>query len=95
MGCYDTVLVPCPDCGEEADFQSKSGDCILNTYTLKSAPADVLVDVNRHAPVECFFCSLHFSVQLTLETHTVTKMVGIPVKSTDFLPFLKVDPSPG
>jgi endogenous inhibitor of DNA gyrase (YacG/DUF329 family) len=62
MGCYDRVMVPCPKCGEKAEFQSKSGECTLAAYELREAPADVLEDVNRHAPYECEKCQTHFMV---------------------------------
>lgn len=62
MGMFDTVMVPCPTCGEKADFQSKSGPCVLGTHELEVAPADVLSDVNRHAPHECVKCGTRFLV---------------------------------
>lgn len=53
MGCYDTVLVNCPKCGEEHNFQSKSGECLLEYYTLENCPAGVMANVNRHSPYKC------------------------------------------
>ncbi|WP_156829747.1 hypothetical protein [Methylovulum miyakonense] len=50
MGMFDSVYVPCPKCGELNEFQSKGGDCLLNEYTLENAPANVLLDINRHSP---------------------------------------------
>ena len=51
MGVYDTVIVPCPTCGECGEFQSKSGKCLLETYSLDEAPDDILLDVNRDGPM--------------------------------------------
>lgn len=65
MGVYDTVLVPCPNCGEKIDFQSKSGDCTLAVYELENAPDDVLLDINRHDPHTCTKCKTKFTVILT------------------------------
>ncbi len=65
MGMFDTVLVPCPACGEPSEFQSKGGDCTLTTYTLDEAPDDVLRDVNRHAPNHCTKCDTKFAVEIT------------------------------
>ena len=56
MGMFDSVYVKCPACGEILEFQSKGGDCILATYGLEDAPADVMQDVNRHSPRECPNC---------------------------------------
>lgn len=53
MGMYDSVMVKCPKCGEEQEFQTKSGDCFLDVYTLEDCPDDVMVDVNRHSPYDC------------------------------------------
>ena len=53
MGCYDIVNVPCPKCGEKQQFQSKSGSCCLSFFELDDCPADVMMDINRHAPATC------------------------------------------
>jgi hypothetical protein len=63
MGMYDTVLVNCPSCGEEAGFQSKSGECILDAFYLKDCPDDVLSNVNRHSPYDCD-CGVSFEVDI-------------------------------
>ena len=65
MGMFDSVLVPCPECGRKQEFQSKGGDCILAVYELEQCPPDVLSDVNRHAPYECEDCGTIFAVQVT------------------------------
>lgn len=64
MGCYDTVRVPCPECSAIYLAQSKGGDCRLNEYDLDEAPADVMMDVNRHAPFTCGSCGLVFVVEV-------------------------------
>ena len=53
MGMFDTVIVPCPKCGQEHEFQSKSGDCFLEVYTLENCPDEVMVNINRHSPCKC------------------------------------------
>lgn len=62
MGCYDSVMVPCPACGRKAEFQSKGGECLLRTFELGDAPGDVMLDVNRHAPCKCEDCGTAFRV---------------------------------
>jgi len=64
MGCFDTVMVPCPKCGEESDFQSKGGSCSLRVFALTQCPDDVLSDVNRHSPNMCRKCGTVFEVGL-------------------------------
>ena len=63
MGCYDTVLVPCPKCGELYDAQSKSGDCLCRVFEFENTPPDVMSNVNRHAPFTCFKCNAVFHVE--------------------------------
>lgn len=53
MGMYDSVWVKCPRCKKENEFQTKSGECILENYTLENCPEDVLMNVNRHSPYNC------------------------------------------
>jgi hypothetical protein len=72
MGMYDTVTVPCPQCGTLSDFQSKSGDCKLNEFTLADAPDDVLRDINRHAPNTCAKCGVLFGVEIEGPSRTLT-----------------------
>lgn len=67
MGCFDSVMVPCPKCGEKREFQTKSGECLLKVYDLGAAPPDVMQDVNRHAPHHCEKCNVYFEVSGPLE----------------------------
>lgn len=68
MGLFDSVMVPCPNCGSKLEFQSKSGDCIMATYELKDTPADVLMDVMRHGPRTCD-CGTIF--EYSFESHSL------------------------
>ena len=61
MGMYDSVIVNCPNCNEEHQFQTKSGQCLLDVYTLENCPDDVMVNVNRHSPCRCD-CGSFFEV---------------------------------
>lgn len=63
MGMFDSVMVNCPKCGHEHEFQSKSGECILDVYTLDDCPNNVMVDVNRHSPYKCD-CGIQFMVNV-------------------------------
>lgn len=63
MGVYDEIRVPCPECGLIYHAQSKSGACEMRVYDLVDAPADVLHDVNRHAPFICPRCGEAFYVK--------------------------------
>jgi len=60
---YDSVMVKCPKCGEEHEFESKSGECLLDVYTLENCPDDVMANVNRHSPYKCD-CGTKFQVDI-------------------------------
>jgi len=43
MGCFNTVRVPCPNCGTVYEFQSKMGSCTQRTRLPGvSEPEDVV-----------------------------------------------------
>lgn len=63
MGCFDRIIVKCPNCKTKHEIQSKSGLCLLDSYTLKDCPDDVLLDVNRHSPVKCK-CGVLFKIDI-------------------------------
>ena len=71
MGCYDSVLVPCPKCGELYEAQSKSGDCTLRVFDFDNTPSDVMENVNRHAPFTCYNCGTIFHVEFNPEIKIV------------------------
>jgi len=74
MGMFDSVMVPCPACGTQNEFQSKgAADCRLKVYKLENCPPDVMLDINRHAPIACSNCKVLYEVKLTI--------TGNPVKS--------------
>lgn len=72
MGMFDSVQVPCPKCKRIEEFQSKSGDCILEVYTLENVPANVVLGINRHSPYECRECKTKFAVRVKVKCEVVT-----------------------
>ena len=71
MGMYDTILVACPKCGNEEDFQTKGGECLLSVWKLAEAPQDALSNVNRHSPSTCSKCDAVFEVELGITARPV------------------------
>jgi hypothetical protein len=55
MGMFDRVIVGCPGCGMDIEFQSKAGDCELRSYDLDTAPPNILGDLNGET-VHCQTC---------------------------------------
>jgi uncharacterized Zn finger protein len=64
MGCFDTVMIPCPTCGQHYPEQTKAGECILEEYTFDNAPPEVLASINQYAPFTCEACGTVFAVQI-------------------------------
>jgi len=73
-------MVPCPSCGREEGFQTKSGPCTLEVYPLDTTPADVLRDVNRHAPAQCEQCKTWFHVEYRIEPAKVLEAKAVIVE---------------
>jgi len=65
MGLYDTIRAPCPQCGTVSEFQSKSGECLCETFSLEDCPMDVLRGANRHSPNTCEKCGTLFSIDIS------------------------------
>lgn len=82
MGLYDTVRIPCPECGELYDAQSKGGPCHLDTFDMDDAPADVMMDVNRHAPYTCS-CGTRFEVHTKFVVIAKTRVYREPDPEDD------------
>jgi hypothetical protein len=48
------VFVHCPACGEGIEFQSKSGECLLRTFSLDRVPINIAKDLHGEAyPCSC------------------------------------------
>ena len=74
MGMYDSVIVKCPKCMAEHEFQSKSGDCLLNVFTLEDCPDDVIVNANRHSPYKCD-CGV--SIEVDISSRKAVIVLGV------------------
>lgn len=85
MGMFDTVLVPCPKCGEEMEFQSKSGPCQLEEYKLGAVPAEILAGASIHTET----CSCGARVKLVLQC------MAVPTVVRDALPEVGEKPEEG
>lgn len=72
MGMFDTVYLTCPHCNEEIDCQTKSGECMLNSYTIDNMPMSIpsaMLGFNH-----CYRCQKAFEVEMvTKPTYRVIK----------------------
>lgn len=41
MGMFDRIWAKCPTCGEQVEFQSKAGRCVLADYAISSVPMGI------------------------------------------------------
>lgn len=57
MGLYDSVIFRCPGCGEEIEFQSKSGRCELSRFDADDVyvPMAIAADLHENTAV-CAGC---------------------------------------
>jgi predicted RNA-binding Zn-ribbon protein involved in translation (DUF1610 family) len=78
MGMFDTVLIPCPTCGQDYPEQTKAGACLLEEYTFDNAPPEVLASINQYAPFTCDNCGTVFAVHIHVSAipYVVKKNIG-------------------
>lgn len=66
MGMFDTVNVKCPFCKEVVGCQSKSGECMLDTYVLEEAPIQVMAGIlNGAGWTKCHRCKSDLLIEMT------------------------------
>lgn len=74
MGCYDTIIFTCPNCGNDIAAQSKGGECLLETYSANAVPADVAGNANRH-PIICRKCNTRYVADIPTVSLQLTRVV--------------------
>ena len=79
MGMFDTILVPCPECGKKYEAQTKKGERLLEVWELEDAPVEAMMGVNTHAPFLCP-CGTEFEVNLKVQ---VCYAIPVKVRKTD------------
>lgn len=55
MGCFDSVVVVCPECETEIQFQSKAGECSMLNYSIDEVPVEIALDLHKKT-VRCDKC---------------------------------------
>lgn len=85
MGMFDSVWVDCPVCGatgqKAIEFQSKSGVCTLEDYTLDDVPAETLLGVHPY-PSRCYTCEKLYKLHVA-ERKIVIGYVATLVPETE------------
>ena len=76
MGVYDSVIVECPNCGYDVEFQSKAGECGLKVYYPSSVPIAIAVDLNGDTE-RCLYCNKYYTLKSLIYIDRVP-MLAIP-----------------
>lgn len=82
MGCYDSVNIPCPTCGEMVEFQSKVGDCGLDTYHHRHVPPEIAKALNGAWTV-CRWCNKGLFIYTERKPETVPMFASKVELETD------------
>lgn len=65
MGMYDSVIVDCPDCGGELEYQTKNGPCDLREYSINNCPMDIAQGVDGDT-TRCGECGKKFTIHFPI-----------------------------
>jgi len=79
MGMFDSVYLRCPHCGNELEFQSKVGKCVLANYSENDCPAEIGKDLAGEVQ-HCEGChkTLQFSFQEIQKPVIIIKLIEAP-----------------
>lgn len=74
MGMFDSLYVPCGNCGTSVKFESKAGECTLAKYDIYDCPPAVAGDlIGQSCGCKCgAIIQLRGAVTLTHETLAAT-----------------------
>lgn len=70
MGCFDSVNVRCPHCDKYVEFQSKAGDCCLDTHHQGYVPPEIAKALNGAWTV-CRWCNKGLFIYTERQPETV------------------------
>ena len=80
MGMFDSFYIRCPKCGNELEFQSKSGACALLSYRKSNLSPDVAIGIDGDI-VECQFCKTNFKLKCNLPKRVQVKLISTKEKA--------------
>ena len=56
MGMFNTIIVECPNCGKEIEFQTKSGTKMLERYYIDKVPEEEIQGILGQTE-RCYECN--------------------------------------
>lgn len=74
MGMYDSLYVDCPKCGNQLEFQSKSGICALLSYKKNNLSPEVAVGINGDI-IRCQFCNKRIKLKCDIPKKVKIKLI--------------------
>ena len=83
MGMFDSILVKCPHCKNELEFQSKSGACMLSYFEEKKIPLIVAIGSNEDI-VKCKKCKKNIQILFKLPSMEVGYKLKITKEEEDY-----------
>lgn len=82
MGMFDSIRTPCPNCGEELEFQTKGGECILASYPLDEIPTSA-AEYAIGDKEQCTNCDVIFEISLAPKQVLTVEMCLTQVEGWD------------
>ena len=77
MGMFDTVRIECPLCKYVNEFQSKIGECTLETYDIDNAPLLLIADLNDDGKKDRLLCSQCYAkIEVAVQFMVTVKVKG-------------------
>ena len=80
---YDSLIIDCPKCGKELEFQSKSGPCFLYTCNKSNLTPEIAVGMNGEI-VRCQFCNKRIRLECIIPTQVKLRLVITKGKKFDY-----------
>ena len=74
MGMFDSFCINCPVCKNELEFQSKTGECLLNCYRKNDLTPLVAVGIDGDI-VKCQFCNKNIQLVCKIPKKVKVKLI--------------------
>jgi len=76
---FDSLIIKCPVCKSDLEFQSKSGPCMLYTFTRKDLTPDVAIGIMDDI-VECQYCENHILLKTNIHIPKIVEVRACKTK---------------
>ena len=80
---FDSIIVKCPKCNNELEFQSKSGPCMLASFDEKKIPLIIAIGCNEDI-VLCRKCKKHIQILFNLPDMEVGYELKLTKETEDY-----------